>query len=193
MNRLKFLTIALVLVTGTIQAQHINIGIKGGLNAFTISSNNNTDYNVKLGFVAGLLGHIHLSQKYAFQPEIVYSVQGSSYKISGSDSKLNLNYINIPLIFQYMYDNGFRLQAGPQVGFLTGAKFVSGSNEVDLKSSFKSTDIGVSVGMSYVKPSTGLGIDVRYNHGLTDIDVSSNKSFNRGGQLTIFYLFAHKS
>jgi hypothetical protein len=85
---------------------------------------------------------------YAFQPELVYSVQGTAYKINGLDAKLNLNYINIPWNFQYMFDNGFRLQAGPQLGLLSSAKLVSGSNDTDMKSGFYSSDMGITVGIS---------------------------------------------
>lgn len=182
------------MLLGTVHSQHINIGIKGGLNAFSIGTENNTTYETKLGYNLGLLGHIHLSKQYAFQPELVYSVQGTTYKNGGVDSKIHLNYINIPLNFQYMFDNGFRLQAGPQLGILTGANLVTGSNKTDVKSSFKGTDIGLTAGISYVKPSTGLGIDFRYNHGLTSINaLNSSGSYNRGVQLTLFFLFDHKS
>ncbi len=179
---------------GTVKSQHINIGIKGGLNAFSIATDNTTTNDTKLSYNLGLLGHIHLSRQWAFQPELVYSVQGTSYKSGGVDSKLNLNYLNIPLNIQYMFDNGFRLQAGPQIGILTGANLKSGSSSTDVKSSFKGTDIGLTLGISYVQPSTGMGIDGRYNHGLTNINAAnSTNSFNRGVQLTLFYLFGHKS
>jgi hypothetical protein len=54
----------------------------------------------------------------ALQPEAVYSSQGAKYTVNGAEHTLSLNYINIPLQIQYMFDNGFRLQTGPQAGFL---------------------------------------------------------------------------
>lgn len=62
-----------------------------------------------------------------------------------------------------MFDNGFRLQAGPQLGILTTAKLKTGDITSDTKSNFKIADMGITVGVSYVKPSIGLGIDIRYN------------------------------
>ncbi|MBL0026839.1 MAG: porin family protein [Saprospiraceae bacterium] len=194
MKHILVTSIAFLMSLGTVKSQHINIGIKGGLNAFSIATDNTTTNDTKLSYNLGLLGHIHLSRQWAFQPELVYSVQGTSYKSGGVDSKLNLNYLNIPLNIQYMFDNGFRLQAGPQIGILTGANLKSGSSSTDVKSSFKGTDIGLTLGISYVQPSTGMGIDGRYNHGLTNINAAnSTNSFNRGVQLTLFYLFGHKS
>jgi len=140
------------------------------------------------------MGHIHINPKFAIQPEVIFSVQGTTYKRARIENRLNLSYINIPLNFQYMFDYGYRLQIGPQLGVLSNAKLNAGGSITDSKSNYKSTDIGVTVGMSYVKPETGFGIDLRYNHGLTNVNSDNSiLSFNRGVQLGLFYLFGHKS
>lgn len=194
MKQILLATIVFLLLGGAVQAQHVNVGIKGGLNVYSIASNDNITYNPGVGFHAGLLGHIHLSPRFAFQPEVLFSLQGAEYKSGGVNRELHFNYINFPLNFQYMFDNGFRLQAGPQVGFLGSAKETVGSNDSDVKGDYKGADIGLTLGLSYVKPSTGFGIDLRYNHGLTNINSSGGtNSFNRGIQLSLFYLFQHRS
>ncbi len=194
MKYLFFTAIAFLIFTGTIQAQNVNIGIKGGLNSYTLLGDHSIDFNPKLGFNLGLLGHIHINSNLAFQPELLYSGQGTTYKISGLDNSIKLNYVNIPLILQYMFDNGFRIQAGPQLGILASANLVRGDSSSDLKDNYKSTDIGLTVGVSYVKPSTGFGIDFRYNRGLTNINSNGTiNSYNGGVQLGLFYLFQHRS
>ncbi|XOV95264.1 MAG: porin family protein [Bacteroidota bacterium] len=186
--------IILLSLTNVLQAQHINLGIKGGLNVSTIEGDNSGSYKTKPGFYLGLLGHIHLTDQFAIQPEAYYSVQGTQYKSGSSDLKLNLNYVNIPLLFQYMFDNGFRLQAGPQVGILVSANSVVSDSDTEVKSSYKNTDVALVAGMSYVKPSTGFGFDIRYNHGLSNINASDAvNSYNRGFQVGVFYLFQHRS
>ena len=185
--------IAATLMTTTVQAQHVNVGIKAGLNVYNINNGNNVEYDSKTGFHLGLIGHIHLAKQVAFQPEIVYSSQGAKYTTGGMESKINLGYINVPLMIQYMFDNGFRLEAGPQVGFLVNAKTETGNNSVDIKNNLKSTDVALGLGVGYVHPSTGFGVDARYNLGLSNInDNSSVKSTNRGFQFGVFYLFGHK-
>ena len=194
MKRILFTSLTIILMSVMMHAQHVNLGIKGGLNGYAIKGDNSGDNDTKIGFHLGLLGHTHMGRQFALQPEILYSSQGTKYKIGGIDRTLSLNYINIPVLFQYMYDNGFRLQAGPQLGILASANLSTGSVKNDIKDNFKSTDIGLAVGMSYVQPSTGFGVDVRYNFGLTNINVSNTvKSYNRGFQAGIFYLFGHKS
>ena len=186
---LALLLSVLISSAATAQHQHPNIGIKGGLNLYNIDGNGKSD--LKTGLHLGLLSHIHLAKDFAFQPEILYSAQGT--KNGGSDNSLNLDYINIPLLFQYMFDNGFRIQAGPQVGFLVNAKTKSGNTTVNVKDGYNSLDLGLSIGGSYVFVDTGFGLDARYNHGLSNIyDSNTLNATNRGFQLGIFYLFGHK-
>ncbi len=184
--------VSLFLLVGTVQAQHANLGVKAGLNAYTLLIDGMSNVDTKLGFHLGLVGHIHISDQFAMQPELVYSVQGAQYSVAGSELKLNLNYFNVPVLFQYMFDNGFRLQAGPQLGFLASAKSVFNNNESDVKDDFENIDLGLSIGASYINPVTNFGVDVRYNAGLSNINKSSNDNiYNRGWQLGVFYLFNH--
>ncbi|MBW6491976.1 MAG: PorT family protein [Lentimicrobium sp.] len=196
----QFLTfLAALLITGIATAQHgntpagfINIGIKGGLNYYNISNDNNLKYDNKLGYHIGLLGHIHINQSFAVQPEIVFSTQGAKYKVDNVTTNYNLSYINVPVLFQYMFDNGLRLQAGPQAGLLLAAKSKNGSTTIDNKENLKPLDLALSIGAGYIFPPSGLGIDLRYNLGLNNInDVGEVKSTNRGLQLGLFYIFGH--
>ncbi len=177
---------------GNTKANHVTFGVKGGLNVYNIRNDNNVKYDTKLGFHLGMLGHVHLSKQFALQPELLYSDQGAKYTIANNEFKLNLGYINVPVMLQYMFDNGFRLQAGPQVGFLTRAKSVANNTKTDVKDNFKTVDFAVGFGAGYVNPKSGLGIDARYNLGLSDINENSTvKSTNRGFQVGLFYLMKH--
>jgi len=185
--------IASLMMVGTVNAQHVNLGIKAGLNVYTISDDGGTDYNSKTGLNVGFLGHVHLNQRWAIQPELLYSAQGGKFKSSGVDSKLKLDYINLPVLFQYMFDNGFRLEAGPQVGFLVGAKAESGDVKADVKDQLKGADFGLGLGLGYIHVPSGWGVDARYNLGLSDIsEDDNNKLMNRGFQVGIFYQFKHR-
>jgi len=200
---MKFLFVLMTafLINGVVSAQninspkgHINIGIKGGANFYNINNDNNVTYDSKIGFNLGILGHIHVAKHFALQPEIQFSTQGVKYTIANSTTNYNLNYVNVPVLIQYMWDNGFRLQVGPQAGLLISAKSKNNDNTVDIKNNLKPLDLGVSFGASYIHPSTGVGIDARYNLGLSNINENSDlKSTNRGLQVSLFYIFGHTS
>ncbi len=200
---LRFLIgmLAAILISGPASAQHgnapaghVNIGIKGGVNVYNVHNDNNIKYDSKIGFNIGLLGHIHLNKNVAIQPEIVYSAQGAKYTVNNEETIYKLDYVNIPVLFQYMWDNGLRIQAGPQVGFLLSGKSKTNSTTVDHKADLKPIDFAVSFGAGYIHPATGLGIDVRYNLGLSDINKNSTVvSTNRGLQVGLFYIFGKNS
>lgn len=188
-----FLIVTTLLTAGNLSAQHVNFGIKAGLNVYTIHSETNTNSDPLAGFHLGILGHIHLDRSIALQPELLYSAQGAKSSGQNVGLKTELDYLNLPVLFQYMFDNGFRFEAGPQLGLLVGAKSKVNNLSTDIKENLESLDAGLLVGLGYIHPPTGFGIDARYQFGLTNINKSENfKSYNRGFQLGVFYQFKHR-
>src|SRR6185503_8822274 len=135
------------------------------------------DFDSKAGFHIGGLAHIHLSPHFGVQPEIVYSEQGGK---DGED-KWSINYLNIPVLFQYMTGGGLRLQTGPQLGFALSSKIKSGDIERNIKDDVKTVDVSWSLGASY-------------NIGLTNFnDAATPEVRNRVFQLGLFYQFMNTS
>jgi Outer membrane protein beta-barrel domain len=193
------MALSITLFAGKAAAQHaagtpyFNLGVKGGLNIYNINNDNSSTYDTKTGFNLGLIGHVHLTRQIALQPEAYYSLQGAKYTTLGIDTKINLSYINVPVLLQYMFDNGFRLQAGPQIGFLINAESKTSNTNVSIMNNLKKVDFALSAGIGYVHPPSGFGIDARYNFGLSNINKSSStKSTNQGFQIGAFFLFNHK-
>jgi hypothetical protein len=189
----KISLIAFIIVTSLqVMAQYKpKIGIKAGLNVSTLT--NNSGLSSKAGLHAGLLAHIHIDPQWSLQPELVYSNQGAKYTISDGEHNLNLNYINIPLLLQYNFDNGFRLQTGPQIGFLVNANDkLGGSSTGNVSTSdFKTVDAAWSFGASYLTYS-GFGIDARYNAGLSNVNkFGTINEKNSVFQFGLFYLVDH--
>lgn len=167
------------------QTGKIQPGIKGGVNISSIEVDGGDDLDSRTGFHAGGLVHIHLNNHWAVQPEVVFSAQGGE---SGG-TKLKLNYINVPILLQFMTNNGFRLQTGPQLGFLLSAESKIGDVEVDVDDAFKMLDFAWSFGAGYIFQN-GFGLDARYNLGISNInDNSSTDAMNRVFQFGVFYQF----
>ena len=182
--------IAFCLATITGYSQRVHWGLKAGLNISDIEANGPAILNSRLGFHGGGLAHIHMSKHFAVQPEVVYSNQGADIDIS--DEKYKLGYINVPVMFQYMFNNGVRLQTGPQAGFLIKATRDDGEDETDIKDNFKTFDFAWSFGLGYITKSR-LGIDARYNLGLTDFTENPALKYqNRVFQIGLFYQFKHR-
>jgi hypothetical protein len=87
-----------------------------------------------------------------------------------------------------MFDNGFRLETGPQLGFLASAKSDVGNMETDVKDDYTSADVAWSFGIGFLSEG-GFGVDARYNLGLTDISKDEAGIKNNVFQVGIFYQF----
>ncbi len=166
-------------------AQHSQFGIKGGVNVSTINWKlPETSLDSRIGAYVGILNHIHLSRQWALQPEIQYSTEGVKQTVSSGEYTWKTDYINVPVMVQYMFNNGFRIEAGPQLGLMI--------NNDDNDDVFKSTNLGVGFGLNYLTHS-GVGIGGRYVLGLSRItEDAALEGKSRNFQLGLFYMFNNR-
>ena len=168
----------------TSNAQEMKFGAKAGLNITNVDIDG-FDTDSRTGFHIGATYNIGVNESLAIQPELLYSTAGA--KASTGDGELNLSYIDIPVMVQYNISSvqGLSLEVGPQIGFLVAAE---DQDENDLSDSYKSTNIGLNVGVGYSLES-GLSFGARYNYGLTDIiDVNGgNETKTNGFLLSVGY------
>jgi hypothetical protein len=168
-----------------LKAQDTHFGLKGGLNISSLDVKRGGDWDSKAGVHFGGLAHVHLAPHLAVQPEIVFSQQGGEF---GND-KWKINYLNIPVLLQFMTGSGFRIQTGPQLGFAISSEVKQGDVEYDNDDDVNTVDFSWSFGGSYLFPG-GIGVDARYNHGITNIyEPEVPEVRNRVFQLGIFYQF----
>lgn len=183
MKKILLLTVVTVLGFTNVNAQEIKFGAKGGLNFASISGNNSTGSDMVTSFNFGVLSEISISDKFSFQPELMYSGQGYSF----NDNTIALSYLNIPLMGKYYLTKGLSIEAGPQIGYLLSAK----NESTNVKDTFKKVDFAANLGIGY-KLENGLNFGARYNFGLSNInnlDNSSSKYKNRVFQLSVGYFF----
>lgn len=184
--------IAVLFFAFNVSAQEVHFGIKGGLNASSLNYTGNSDMQTKIGFNAGFLAHIHTSNKsWAIQPELYYSDEGAKSK-ANNDVKTNLGFINVPVLAQYMFDNGFRIEAGPQLNLLISAKQKNDNGTNDIKNRYKSADFSIPVGLGYLTMN-GLGFDARYNFGVSNLYKAGTDPITHSNvfQFDVFYQFSH--
>jgi hypothetical protein len=190
MKKLIFSILAVTLFA-TSQAQ-IKFGVKAGLNLANLTGDA-TDSKIKTDFHGGGLVEIPVGKIFAVQPEILYSGQGAKSSEDGTDFKLNLGYLNIPVLFKYNNPSGFFAVTGPQIGFLLNAQAKAGSDHQDVKSAFNSTDFSWAFGVGYLIKSVNAGIEARFNQGLSNIAKNEQGSSvsikNQVIQIGLVYVF----
>lgn len=186
MKKLLLVTAIAIFGLTNMNAQDIEFGLKSGINFASISGDNASDFDPVVAFSFGAMAEIHISEKFSFQPELVFSGQGFGTG-KGEDELVSLNYLNLPLIGKYYLTKKLSLEAGPQIGFLLYAK----DEGTNVKDDFKTLDFAANIGLGY-KLNNGLNFGARYNFGLSNInDVSgfSNKNKNGTLQVSIGYFF----
>ncbi len=174
----------------------VQFGVKAGYNLSNLMiSPSQPGVSSKSDFSAGVIASIPLIAGCSLQPEIMYSGQGTSFSDSFATGKLNYGYLNVPVLFKFQHSSGLFAETGPQVGFLLSAKETAGDQSVDTKSNTQSTDFSWVFGIGYKLP-LGLGIDARYNLGLTNVekgDIGSVGTVKNGVfQFGVFFMFPKK-
>lgn len=157
-------------------------GVKAGLNISTISGD---DTKAKAGFYGGVLMNVPVASSFSVQPEILYN--GIGAKSDGSiDAKLNLDYISVPVMFQYNATPQFYLEAGPQFSFLINSKLKYQSSSLDAKDIIKGFDFGIGLGAGYFF-TKNIGVNARYIAGVTNITKEVN-GFQADGKNNVFQI-----
>jgi hypothetical protein len=197
-NRMKkvcFLMAAAIATIGATAQEKPVFGVKAGVNVadWKVEGQDNAALKSRTGFHVGLLSHIHLAKSVAIQPELQYSTQGA--RNASNNDTYKVDYLSVPIMLQYMFNNGFRIEAGPQFGLLVHAEDEQDGVGIDSGDDYKKGDVGIGVGVNYLSYS-GLGFGGRYTFGVADInDVGTNSIKNRVLQVSVFYMFdrAHKA
>ncbi len=133
------LLLAMVAMVGSMSAQELSFGIKGGVNMSNFSGKDVKDTKMKLGYNVGIAADYDFAPNMAIQSGLFFTTKGaklSSAKInqkfgdatlSGTvDATANAMYLQLPVHFAYKIDvnPGTRvvLHAGPYVAYGVGGK-----------------------------------------------------------------------
>lgn len=196
-----FLSAAIAVSSLTFAQQ---FGIKGGMNVSSLSEDAGMDdAKAKIGFNAGVFMNAPLGAEFSIQPELIYtqlgnkststtSVQAGGNTISTKTSgSINLDYIALPVMFQYNATPQFYLEAGPEFGLLMSGKAkgdqtvtttdssgtvintASTSGSTDIKDNLNDFNIGVGLGAGYYF-TPNVGLTARYVAGFSDIVKDNN-------------------
>lgn len=133
------------------------------------STSDNAAY--KVGFVGGVEFGYKLNKLIAFTAGAMYSNEGWVAS-KDSNAKVNLNYINVPVLINFYVVKGLALKAGIQPGFNVGGNVKENGQTIDFKElkslmEINAVNLSMPIGISYeIKNFT---IDARYNCGVTSL------------------------
>jgi opacity protein-like surface antigen len=180
MKKIIVLIVLMLVSTTNVQAQLLKFGIKGGLNYANLTGTD-IQTDALTSYHIGLLAEIKVSDKFALQPEILYSTQGATYKTIVGDIDNKLGYLSIPIMAKIYFNNSVSLELGPQASFLLSEK---DAFDIENQSTF---DFAVAAGLG-VKITKSIFIQGRYVLGLTEVSKNAQTK-NSVVQLSAGILF----
>ena len=178
---MMMVAMAFATLTASAQAEAGTLTLKPlvGINVANITDGNG---DAKVGLAAGAELGYQLNESFAVTAGAIYSMQGAKYE----GVKLNLDYINIPILANYYITKGLAVKAGIQPAFKVKSEAKADVVSVDMDG-FKSFDLSIPVGLSY--EVSDFVIDARYNWGMTKV-LEGFDSKNTVFQFTVGYKFA---
>jgi hypothetical protein len=119
----SFVLLLLLLSSFTVKAQRFKGGILIGMNASQIEGDSYAGF-YKGGLLAGAFVNTELRDKFGAQLEIKYSAKGSStYKDDPNPLKIQLNYIDVPILGTYEAVENLKIEAGISFNYLFKAEY----------------------------------------------------------------------
>jgi hypothetical protein len=196
---------AVVLLASPVLAGDMQAGVKGGVNlSSTRVEDSSSETDSRLGMALGGFLAIPMTPMFSIQPEALFSMKGDEISSGDMTQSLELSYLEIPVLAKLSlapeavaHPSVF---VGPSLGINLGATSkiegdpVIPDSETDVKDLTKGTEFGLVMGGGVEMPigATGkqsLGLDVRYNLGLTSIDDSGADANVKNGVLSIMGTF----
>lgn len=170
-----FFTICLIVILNlTAFSQNLKLGFVAGFdvaNAQLINrpdgiGNNQVYYPMIAYNFNGYVGY-KKSDLWGLSIEPGFIQKGGRQKSSNDYIRFNLNYIQLPILFDYYFVDKFYISIGPELSYLINAKVKSKDSSNDITDLYDNRfELSGLVGINY-KIIDKLDIGLRYNHGLT--------------------------
>lgn len=161
--------VMVALMFSTVAWAQVGGGLKGGVNFARLSGSNDASATQRVGVIAGGFVTFGLAPMIAFQPEVLFSMQGAAFTLGTAKT----DYVQVPLLLRI----GNSGSAGASVYALAGPTFGILVRHQGVADELKSTDLGVVVGAGVTV--SRLLVEGRYTAGLSDFNKAGTVYKNR--------------
>ena len=154
----------------------LKYGVRGGYTISHLDFDGTpiADNKHRNSMYVGFFANIGLSRTLSLAPEIQFSAEGANAE------PLNLDYIQMPVLFRIRINEKFHAGLGPQIGLKV--------HKTD--DGMKNLAYSAVIGADY-KINFAIFVDVRYNYGIKNVfdEISGIVAKNRNIQLGVGYKF----
>jgi hypothetical protein len=181
--------VILAIAINPVFSQSLEYGVKAGLNFATFGGEDAGDWGTRTGFSFGGFLAYPVAGIFFIQPELLYTMKGAedTFTFQGDSytESFRFSYLEIPVLGKLalpLRNMSIKpvLYAGPALSFRLSSKYHAeggGEEYEEDDDAVKSTDFGFVIGAGAGVPigARTLGLEVRYDFGLTSFDDSEEK------------------
>jgi hypothetical protein len=178
----KWLLIAVLFLPIAAEGQQIKSGIIAGFNATQVRGDGIAGFH-NIGLHTGVMADIPFKDRWFFTLELLYSQKGSALlpdrKVPGSATyTLNLDYADIPILFNYRDKKEAAFGLGVSIGRLVNfSEYLNGVEQVWSETPYKDMDFNALANMR-IYLLKRLLLNVRYGRSITNISLVGQQKFN---------------
>lgn len=177
--------VALIFFSGISSGQSFKAGLLGGITTSQVDGDHLSGFH-KAGIKAGGFVRRQISARSSLQFEIEFIQKGSQLPVNddGVFYRMRLNYMEVPLLYQFSLGKKWNLEAGFAFATLLSAKEEDQFGEITTAPPFHRYDYLVCAGGNYAI-TNHLLLNLRYTYSVTSIR-PKNEHYNyfyfTGGQ-----------
>jgi len=171
-TRIVIFILTFITVTFSVKSQQFNGGIMAGVAGTQVAGDTYSGFN-KAGIFAGGFVNLQISKHSAFQMELEYFQKGSRKNPDAENNDYDqylfrVNYVELPVLYQYIINQRFRLEAGPSLGFLIN--YYEKKNEEEIKDGNPAAKVTFQINAGlYINITDHLMFNIRTNNSLLNI------------------------
>ena len=159
------------LTSFTLKSQNFNGGLMAGVAGTQVAGDGYYGFH-KAGIFAGGFVNFQVSEHSAFQMELEYFQKGSRENPDSTNNYdqylFRVNYIELPVFYQYIVNKRLVIEAGPSCGFLVGYLEEKYGEEIKGGNRPANVTFQLNAGM-YVYLSSHFMVNVRTNNSMLNI------------------------
>jgi hypothetical protein len=153
------------------RSQRFDGGIMAGVATTQVSGDTYYGFH-KAGIFAGGYINLKVSPQSAFQMELEYFQKGSRENPDSTNNYteylFRVNYVELPVLYQYIIGKRFKLEAGPSLGFFTNYWEEYGGYEIKEGNQPAKLTFQLNAGL-YVYITSKLMFNIRTNNSMLNI------------------------
>jgi len=154
-----------------LKSQNFNGGILAGVAGTQVAGDDYYGFH-KAGIFAGGFVNLQVSEHSSFQMELEFFQKGSRENPDSANNYnqylFRVNYIELPVLYQYTFNKRFKVEAGPSLGFLVG--YYEERFEEEIKGGNRPANVTFQLNAGlYVYLSTHFTVNIRTNNSMLNI------------------------